>query len=164
MNLEKMQHKYAYTLARVGLNVQPGQTVLVEAAIEGAYFTPIFAEECYKIGASNVVIHYLDEPNLKVAAKYRSNEDVRKVEPWESLQCTQYLDEGACYIRLEGVNPALMADVPEDQANAIFAHTDAVRNIMRKASREKHCQWCIAMIPTKEWADFILKDVEEECL
>ena len=30
MNLEKMQHKYAYTLARVGLNVQPGQTVLVE--------------------------------------------------------------------------------------------------------------------------------------
>ena len=25
MNLEKMQHKYAYTLARVGLNVQPGQ-------------------------------------------------------------------------------------------------------------------------------------------
>ena len=162
MDLEKMQHKYAYTLARVGLNVQPGQTVLVEAAIEGAYFTPIFAEECYKLGAGNVVIHYLDEPNLKVAAKYRKDEDVRKIEPWESLQCTQYLDEGACYIRLEGVNPALMADVPEDQANAIFAHTDAIRNIMRKASREKHCQWCIAMIPTKEWADFILKDVKEE--
>ena len=162
MNLEKMQQKYAYTLARVGLNVQPGQTVLVEAAIEGAYFTPIFAEECYKLGAGNVVVHYLDEPNLKVAAKYRKDEDVRKIEPWESLQCTQYLDEGACYIRLEGVNPALMADVPEDQANAIFAHTDAVRNIMRKASREKHCQWLIAMIPTKEWADFILPDIPEE--
>ena len=162
MDLKKMQHKYAYTLARVGLNVQKGQTVLVEAAIEGAYFTPIFAEECYKLGAGNVVIHYLDEANLKVAAKYRSNEDIRKIEPWESLQCTQYLEEGACYIRLEGVNPALMAEVPEDQANAIFAHIDAVRNIMRKASREKHCQWCIAMIPTKVWADYILKDEEED--
>ena len=162
MNLEQMKRKYAYTIARVGLNVQPGQAVLVEAAIEGAYFTPIFAEECYKLGAGNVIIHYLDEPNLKVAAKYRKEEDVRRVEDWEELQCQKYLDEGACYIRLEGVNPALMADVPENQANAIFAHTDAVRNIMRRASREKHCQWCIAMIPTKEWADYIMSDIDED--
>ena len=46
MNLAEMKRKYAYTLARVGLNVQKGQPVLVEAAIEGADFTPIFAEEC----------------------------------------------------------------------------------------------------------------------
>ena len=41
MNLEEMKRKYAYTLARVGLNVQKGQTVLVEAAIEGSAFTPV---------------------------------------------------------------------------------------------------------------------------
>ena len=162
MDLEAMKRKYAYTLARVGLNVQKGQPVLVEAAIEGAAFTPIFAEECYKLGASNVIVHYLDEANMKVAAKYRSDADVRKVEDWEELQCQKYLDEGACYVRLEGVNPKLMEDVPEAQANAIFAHVDAVRNIMRKASREKHCQWLIAMIPTQEWAEYILKDVPKE--
>ena len=162
MNLEQMKRKYAYTLARVGLNVQPGQPVLVEAAIEGAAFTPIFAEECYKLGASNVIVHYLDEPNMKIAAKYRSDEDMRKVEEWEKEQNAMYLEQGACYVRLEGVNPKLMEDVPEAQANAIFAHTDAVRNIMRKASREKQCQWLIAMIPTQEWAEFILKDVPKE--
>ncbi len=162
MNLREMQRKYAYTLARVGLNVQKGQPVLVEACVEGASFTPVFAEECYKLGASNVIVHYLDEANLKVAAKYRGDAEVRKVEEWEVLQNQQYLDEGACFVRLEGVNPALMADVPEAQANAVFAHIDAVRNIMRKASREKHCQWLIAMIPTKEWADTIMTDIPEE--
>ncbi|MBR6764305.1 MAG: aminopeptidase [Clostridia bacterium] len=162
MNLDAMKRKYAYTLARVGLNVQPGQPVLVEAAIEGADFTPIFAEECYKLGASNVIVHYLDEPNMKIAAKYRPDADVRRVEDWEELQNQKYLDQGACYVRLEGVNPALMADVPEAQANAIFAHTDAVRNIMRKASRERHCQWLIAMIPTQAWAEYILPDVPRE--
>ena len=162
MNLEQMKRKYAYTLARVGLNVQPGQPVLVEAAIEGAYFTPIFAEECYKLGASNVIVHYLDEPNMKIAAKYRSDADMRKVENWEKEQNEMYLEQGACYVRLEGVNPKLMEDVPESQANAIFAHTDDVRNIMRRASREKKCQWLIAMIPTQEWAELILKDVPKE--
>ena len=132
MNLEAMKRKYAYTLARVGLNVQKGQPVLVEAAIEGADFTPIFAEECYRLGASNVIVHYLDEPNMKIAAKYRSDADVRKVEDWEALQNQKYLDEGACYVRLEGVNPKLMEDLPESQANAIFAHTDALCALTRK--------------------------------
>ncbi len=161
MDLKALQRKYAYTLARVGLNVQKGQPVLVEACVEGAYFTPIFAEECYKLGASNVIIHYLDEANMKVAAQYRTDEDVRKVEEWEILQNQTYLEQGACFVRLEGVNPSLMEDLPEEQANAVFAHIDAVRNIMRRASREKHVQWLIAMIPTKEWADYILKDVPE---
>ena len=162
MNLQQMKQRYAYTLARVGLNVQPGQTVLVEAAIEGWDFTPIFAEECYKLGAGNVVVHYLDEPNMKIAARYRNLDDVAAVEEWERLQWQKYLDEGACFIRLEGVNPALMEDVPEVQSNAIFAHTDTVRNICRFASRTTHCQWCIGMIPTQQWADYIMKDVPEE--
>ena len=162
MTFEEMKRKYAYTLARVGLNVQKGQTVLVEAAIEGASFTPIFAEECYKLGAGNVVVHYLDLPNMKVAAKYRRDEDIRKVEDWEYAMHEPYLEDGACYIRLEGVNPMLMEDVSEKSSNAIFAHVDAVRNIMRKASREKHCQWLIAMVPTKEWATYILKNVPED--
>ena len=164
MDLEQMKRKYAYTLARVGLNVQKGQTVLVEAAIEGWQFTSIFAEECYKLGAGNVVINYLDEPNLKVAARYRPHEDLRRVEDWERDMYQKYLDEGACYVRLEGVNPKLMEDVSEKDSNAIFAHVDGVRNIMRRASREKHCQWLIAMVPTVEWAEYILDEKGEEAL
>lgn len=166
MDLEKMKRKYAYTLARVGLNVQKGQTVLVEAAVEGWRFTSIFAEECYKLGAGNVVVHYLDLPNLKVAAQHRSDGDVRRVEDWEYAMHQGYLEDGACYVRLEGVNPKLMEDVSEKNSSAIFAHVDAVRNIMRRASREKHCQWLIAMVPTVEWAEYILDktgaEAEEE--
>ena len=164
MDLEKMKRKYAYTLARVGLNVQKGQTVLVEAAIEGWEFTSIFAEECYKLGAGNVVVHYLDLLNMKVAAQYRPDEEVRRVEEWERTMNQMYLDQGACYVRLEGVNPKLMEDVSEKNSNAIFAHVDAVRNIMRKASREKHCQWLIAMVPTVEWAEYILDKTGEEAV
>ncbi len=164
MDLEKMKRKYAYTLARVGLNVQKGQTVLVEAAVEGWEFTSIFAEECYKLGAGNVVVHYLDLPNMKVAAKYRPDSDMRRVEDWEYAMHQGYLDGGACYVRLEGVNPKLMEVVNEKNSNAIFAHVDTVRNIMRKASREKHCQWLIAMIPTVQWAEYILDKTGDEAL
>ena len=156
MNLNEMKRKYAYTLARVGLNVQKGQTVLVESNIAGYELIPVFAEECYKLGAGNVVVHYLDLPTMKIHAQYRPDEEVRKVENWEAEMHQKYLDEGACYVRLESEDPALMEDISEKHSNAIFAHVDAVRNIMRKASREKHCQWLIAMIPTRRWAEYIL--------
>ena len=161
MEMKQMMEKYAYTLAKVGLNVQKGQTVLVEAALDGAYFVPVFAEACYQIGAGNVVVHYLDEAMLKVSAMHRPLSEVEKIEEWEVLSNQKYLDEGACYVRLEGVNPKRMEDLDETKANAVFAHIDGVRNIMRKASREKHCQWLIAMIPTQPWADLVLPEVAE---
>ena len=156
MNLNELKHKYAYTLAKVGLNVQPGQTVLVEAALEGCDFTPVFAEECYKLGAENVVISYLDTENLKVRARYVSSEKMGHADQAEQDFYRYYLERGACYVRLEGVNPLAMESVPETEANKVFAYTDAVRNIMRQASRKLHARWLIAMIPTKQLADYIL--------
>ena len=155
---EKMIRKYARMLATVGINVQKGQKVLVEACIEGHAFANIFAQECYEVGASEVIINYLDLPFLKTKAHYQGSE-VSKIENWESEMYQKALDEGACTIRLEGVNPKLMEDATEAEANAIFAYVDNMRNIMRKASREKHCQWCIAMVPTMEWATLMFPEL-----
>lgn len=152
----EMKHKYAYTLARVGLNVQKGQTVLVEAAIEGKDFVPIFLEECYKLGAGNVVVRYLDTAALKVRANYVDGAAMAAIDDPERDFYNWYLERGACYVRLESVNPSVMADMPEDKASAVFNYIDGVRNIMRAASRNFHCQWLIAMIPSQEWADHIL--------
>ena len=76
---EKMIRKYANMLAVVGINVQPGQKVLVEACIEGYQFANIFAQECYKRGSGEVIINYLDLAGLKTKAQYMPEEEVRKI-------------------------------------------------------------------------------------
>ena len=80
---EKMIRRYARMLATVGINVQKGQKVLVEACIEGHAFANIFAQECYECGASEVLINYIDLPFLKTKAQYQKDEDVRKIQDWE---------------------------------------------------------------------------------
>lgn len=159
---EKMIRRYARMLATVGINVQKGQKVLVEACIEGYAFANIFAQECYECGASEVLINYIDLPFLKTKAQYQKDEDVRKIQDWEVERYQKILDEGACTIRLEGVNPKLMEDASETQVNAIFSYIDNLRNIMRKASREYSCQWCIAMVPTYEWATLMFPELDKD--
>ena len=63
MDLETMKRKYA-TLAG-GAECAEGPDRLVEAAIEGWQFASLFAEECYKLGAGNVVVNYLDQASLR---------------------------------------------------------------------------------------------------
>ena len=157
---EMMKRKYAHMLATVGLNIQPNQKVLVEACVEGYEFANIFAEEAYKAGASEVQIFYLDQTYLKTKAKYQSAEDVRTIKPWQHQMYQSILDEGACTLRLLGVNPKLMEDATEAQANSIFGWIDGMRNIMRKASRDYHTQWVIATIPTMSWATLLFPEME----
>ena len=150
---ETLVRKYAYLLAKVGINVQAGQKVMVEAMPDGYQFIPYFAEECYKLGASEVIVHYLDLALLNTRARYEPLENVRKIEDWKRQSYETYLKQGCAVVRLEGVNTKLMENTPEAQANAIFAFIDNLRNIARAYSMQQ--QWLIAMVPTQAWAEVI---------
>ena len=150
---EKMIRKYAYMLARVGINVQPGQKVMVEVMPDAYTFVPVFAEECYKAGASQVIVTYLDLGLLKTRAIYEPAEQVMEIAPWQRESYETYLQQGCAVVRLEGVNTKLMEDATEAQANAIFAFVDNMRNIARAYSSKQ--QWLIAMVPTQAWAETV---------
>ena len=157
---EKMIRKYAYMLARVGINVQPGQKVMVEVMPDAYTFVPVFAEECYKAGASQVIVTYLDLGLLKTRAMYEPAEQVMEIAPWQRESYETYLQQGCAVVRLEGVNTKLMEDATEAQANAIFAFVDNMRNIARAYSSKQ--QWLIAMVPTQAWAETVFPNEPKE--
>ena len=71
-----MKRRYARMLVKVGMNVQKGQPVLIEATPEGWAFADLVAEEAYAAGASNVVISYLDKHKLMLDALNRNPDDL----------------------------------------------------------------------------------------
>lgn len=159
--LEEMKRKYARMLVNVGMNVQKGQPVLIEAAIEIWQFANLVAEEAYKAGASRVQINYLDLHRLKVEALNRPAEEVGRHDPWEAGSIEAFMDERACTIRLESEYPSLMRDLPDEKAHAVFAHIDSLRNIMRFKMRDNKTQWCIAAVPNQEWAEAVMPDEDK---
>ena len=81
MKMEQLQ-KYAQLLARVGLNVQKGQTVFVEAALDQPDFVTMVVEECYKAGASEVYVDWSHQPVAKINSNYRTLESLSNLAPW----------------------------------------------------------------------------------
>lgn len=160
--MEKLKRKYAYTLARVGMNVQRGQHVMIEAAIENHKFAKLLAEECYKIGAEKVDIVYLDLDLFYLETKYKSNEEVSKIEEWQKEQYKTILTKNCATIRLESENPHLLEAVDDAASHAIFSKIDSLRNIMRAHSRVNRTQWCIGIVPTQAWAEAIMPNEPKE--
>ena len=150
-----MKRKYAKMLVTVGMNVQKGQPVLIEAAQEAWEFANLVAEEAYAVGASDVQIRYLDLHKLKLDALNKPIEEVSQYEPWEGEAYEAIMNKKACTLRLESEYPDLLRDLPDDKAHAIFSRVDNLRNIMRGIMGKNHTQWCIAVVPNQEWAEKI---------
>ena len=50
--------KYANLIAKCGVNVQDGQEVFITAGLDQPEFVQMVVEECYKLGASRVVVDW----------------------------------------------------------------------------------------------------------
>lgn len=61
MDFNTKLQKYAELAVKTGVNIQPGQTLLVRTPIECAEYVRYVVEEAYKAGAKNVHIEWSDE-------------------------------------------------------------------------------------------------------
>ena len=157
-----MKRKYANMLVRVGMNVQKGQPVLIEAAQCAWEFADTVAEEAYAAGASKVVIRYLDLRKLKCDALNLPPEEAAKFDPWDGDAYRAMMDGKACTLRLESEYPDMMRDLPDEKAHAVFTRIDGLRNIMRGAMRKNGTQWCIAVVPNPVWAQKVFPGMGSE--
>src|SRR3954462_136167 len=71
---DHLLEKYARLVVRVGVNVQPGQDVVVNCLPEQADAARAIANEAYRAGAGRVTIDYSD-PHLQRSAVEHAPED-----------------------------------------------------------------------------------------
>ncbi len=75
--------KYAALIARVGVNIQKGQRVVIQAELDQPEFVHILTEECYKAGAQKVEVEWSYQPLTKTHVRYRTLKTLSTVEDWE---------------------------------------------------------------------------------
>lgn len=60
-SFEQKMERYAELAVKVGANVQPGQTLVVNAMIEAAPLVRLIVKKAYETGAKQVKVNYSDE-------------------------------------------------------------------------------------------------------
>jgi len=160
---EAFVKQYAEFAVRVGVNPQPGQTLIIRAPIEGAFFARACAEAAYAAGVREVVVHYDDERLSRIRMEHTAVEVLEDVKPWLQRSFLDYIESesGACML-------SIVARDPEIYKGLDMAKIDRANQAQRKASQpwrdytmKSLIQWSIVAIPSITWAHRVFPELPE---
>ena len=142
---------YARLIARTGANVQKGQEVFIDAGLDQPEFVAMVVDECYKLGASRVVVDWSYQPLEKLHARHQSLKTLSELTSWQEARWKHYVDRLPCRIFLDsedpdglkGANQKKLAQARQKKYPLIKGYRDQMEN---------KYQWCIAAVPGEAWA------------
>src|SRR2546423_3446390 len=107
--------RYADLIVRIGANVQPGQTVFVNADLEHADLVRAVAHSAYEAGAAYVDAAYTDQ-HVRRAMIEHASEDVLTETPAWGMQRIESFADGGALISIPGdPRPHLLADLDPER-------------------------------------------------
>ena len=157
----KVLKDYAKLIVKMGVNVQEGQDVVVNASVHDAYFVEHVVEEAYKAGARHVTVEWSYQPTAKLAYQYQTVETLSELPEWTIKKQEYRVEKLPAMIHIVSADPDGMAGV--DQAKMLQVQRIIGPTMMKyREAMENKYQWTIAGIPGKAWAKKIFPNLSEE--
>jgi len=143
--------KYAKLIATVGVNVQKGQEVFINADLDQPEFVYMVVEECYRAGAKKVVVDWNYQPLTKLTYRWRTNKTLAHMDDYEEARWKHMADQLPCRIYLVSEDPDGLKGINQEKmAKAAQARYKVIKPY--REQMENKYQWCIAAVPGAAWA------------
>lgn len=162
MPSQEQLEKYADILIKIGLNVQPGQPVAINAAIDTAEFVRVLVTRAYDAGASTVSVDWHDPLTRRIRLEKESEEALQDVPKWMLQKSLEQCYRNTCFLYLDSANPDLLKGV---DPNKIALHSKAVGQALKETDKyfmEDRVTWLVCSMPSKEWAQKMFPDETAE--
>jgi aminopeptidase len=154
--------KYARLAVQVGLNLQPGQRLAVNAMIEHAPLARAIAREAYAAGASYVDVYYADQHVRRAHIEAAAEEELDYSPPWLVERYRRLGEDGAALCAITGnPEPELYADLDGERVGKARMREVAEESL--KLS-DGLCNWTIVAFPNAGWAETVFGEPDVERL
>ncbi|WP_027408476.1 aminopeptidase [Anoxybacteroides tepidamans] len=161
-NFEKKLDNYAMLAVRTGVNIQQGQTLVVNAPLEAAPLVRKIAQKAYEAGAKHVYVEWNDEELTYIKYKHAPEEAFSEYPMWRAQGMEQMAQEGAAFLSIYAPNPDLLKDVdPKRIATFMKTSSEALRNYRSALMADRNC-WSLISTPTPAWAKKVFPDLPEQ--
>jgi len=154
--------RYAELIVRVGVNLQPGQTLFVNAQVEHLELARALAKAGYRAGARYVDVRYTDQHVRRAMIEHAADEVLTDTPAWIVEQATATGDGGALVMIAGDPYPELFADL--DQERVGRTRPKAMLDVLHQAQTARTLSWTIAAFPNEGWAAQVFGEPDVERL
>lgn len=156
--------EYADFAVKVGVNVQKGQTLIVQAPVEGADFARLCAAAGYEAGAARVLVRYKDEKLARLDMEKAEESELCDNKPWLLRSYLDYAEApgGVCILHVVAEDPELYKGLDAGKVNRVALARQAALRPWQAYTHSNRVQWCIVAIPSPAWARKVFPDLPQE--
>ena len=159
---EDRLRKYAQLAVNVGVNLQPGQVLAVNAFVEHAPFAREIARAAYEAGASFVDVQYSDQHVRRAHIENAADDQLGYSPPWAVERYDELGRIGGALLAISGnPEPELFSDL--DGARVGKARMKEVAEASLRLS-DGVCNWSIVAYPNEGWARTVFDEPDVERL
>jgi aminopeptidase len=154
--------KYARLVVKTGVNLQKGQTLVLNSPIECAEFARAIAEVAYREGARDVVLNWKDELTSKIRFLNAPEEVFDEFPDWQKEFYLSYARKGAAFVSVAASDPELLQEVDPDRVMKVQKASSAALKEYRERMMSNKNAWCVVSMPTAAWAKKVFPEKTEQ--
>ncbi|MFD1955583.1 aminopeptidase [Paenibacillus thailandensis] len=152
---------YAELIVNIGVKIQKGQTLVVNAAIDAAELVRLIAKKAYEAGAYSVNVKWSDDTVTRLRYDLAPDEAFLEEPKWHAGEMTELAEKGGAVISIVSQDPDLLKGVSGDKiANHQRTYGKALAKYRQYMQADKF-SWCVVAAPSKAWAAKVFPDAPE---
>ncbi len=152
---------YARVVARMGVNVQKGQEVIINADLDQPEFVKMVVEECYKAGAKTVMVEWSYQPLAKINVRYRSLATMSTIPEWQLAKLRHAVEVLPAQIHIISADPDGLKGINQMKMAKASMKTYPLIKPIRDQMENKY-QWTIVGVPGAGWAKKVFPDLPKK--
>ena len=164
---EQRLRAYAELTVRIGLNLQPGQRLLIVgpianggASLEAAPIVRQICAAAYRAGARLVETLWGDEALLATRFAHAPRDSFDEFSAWLPDALSDHVKNGHAVLSIYANDPDQLKDAPPELVAAVQQATASNVRPFREHISRNHTNWAVVAAPAVAWAARVFPDIE----
>jgi len=169
-DFERNLEKYAEVIVKIGLNLQPGQRLIIGAPFFGTDGTPVEAyhlvrkitQAAYQARAKYVGVNWDDEELQRIRVSSASLESMHEFAEWKNRAAIEYVDNQDAIVMVLAQNPALLSGLDAQKLEAKQkVETEQFHKLFSKLAAGV-TNWLVVGASITSWATKVFPNLEQD--
>ena len=147
---------------RIGVNIQPGQTLVVNADILAADLVRLIVRKAYEAGAKLVKVNYKDDEVTRLRYDLAPDDSFLIPPTWQAGEMQELAENGAAFLTIISTSPDLLKGVPPERISNFQRTFGQAMHKYRQYQQADKMSWTGIAYPSPAWAAKVFPDLPSE--
>ena len=152
---------FAELAVKIGVNVQPGQYLLINTTTDTLEFTREVVKKAYEAGAGRVHVNLTDAVFERAFFENTTVKELEKFPKWIVAQREELIERNGALLWIDAADPDLLAGIDVKKISTHQKVSGAALVNYRKAVMNDDIAWSIIAVPSAKWAAKVFPHLPE---